>query len=141
MDRNGKRKGEQGMDAKLRRELQRAVCAEEKKDGRYGTGLHRKLKRDLSKLLAAAGLDESNMTVREMARMLYEVAEAVWCSREVWQKLEKKREYEMRAYIGKDGIRLFQTSTIEADSPPPQAPPILSILRHLNVKFIYVYMV
>lgn len=110
----------------LRRELQRAIHEEEKKDGRYGIGLHRRLKRDLSQILAAAGLDESNKRVRGMACMLYEVVEAMRSSREAWKTTGKKKEYETRAYTDSDGIRLCQTSTIEAASPPPQAP--LSIL-------------
>jgi hypothetical protein len=49
-----------------------------------------------------------------------ELVELARISREYWDGFGIRKEYETRIYVNKDGIRLFQSSTIEADSPPPR---------------------
>jgi hypothetical protein len=135
MDRNGL-KGECGLETRrFRRELQKAICNEDKKDARYGMRQHRKLMTSLVSVLEYAGIDPSRKCVRDLARMLYEVVEAMESSREHWNGPRKEKEYETRLYTNKEGIRLFQTSTIEADSAA-SPPPFLSIT---NLPHYYVF--
>ena len=63
-----------------------------------------------------------------------ELKELMRISREYWEGFRIEKKYETRVYIDKDGIRLFQSSTIEADPPAASAHPFLSILRILSAR-------
>lgn len=62
---------------------------------------------------------------RDLRRLHNELKELMWLSREYWDGFRMEKEYEIRIYVNKDGIRLFQSSTIEAESPPPRGSPFL----------------
>lgn len=64
--------------------------------------------------------EKQRMVWRDLRRELKELAQM---SREYWDGFRIERKYETRVYVDKDGIRLFQSSTIEADSPPPLGSP------------------
>lgn len=127
MDGNGKRKGELASERRLKRELQTVLEIEEKKDARYGLEVHRKTSEDMSKVLLSAGVAPSYKAVRSIVALLYDVAEAMKCSEERWLANGEEKEYETRAYTNRHGVRLCQTSAIEAEAPPPRAPSFPSI--------------
>lgn len=60
---------------------------------------------------------------RDWRNLRKELKELARISREYWRGFRISKEYETRVYVNKDGIRLFQSSTIEAESPPPHGSP------------------
>ncbi|MDE1834214.1 MAG: hypothetical protein KGH64_02660 [Candidatus Micrarchaeota archaeon] len=127
MDRKEKGERELGATEKFWMYMHKAMEEEDKKYGRYGVWLHRMLTKYLSYVLQAAGLSPDRKCVRDIALLDYEIAECAWLSQRTG------KEYEIRSYVNCEGIRLFQTSTIEAETPPPRSSPFLSIL--LFVKY------
>lgn len=73
---------------------------------------------------------------RDLQRLRREITELMNMSKEYWEGFRMERDYETRVYINKDGIKLFQSSTIEAESQPPHGSPILSI----SLIYMYVHM-
>ena len=76
--------------------------------------------------------EKHRMEWRDLRKELKELAQM---SMEYWDGFRIERKYETRVYVDKDGIRLFQSSTIEADSPPPLGSPFCPS----TIMLIYVY--
>jgi|GEM_PF-5885039 hypothetical protein len=78
------------------------------------------------------GKGECEKRRRNCWNLQKELKELMRISREYWEGFRIEKEYETRVYINKDGIRLFQSSTIEADSPAASAHPFLSITFYVK---------
>lgn len=59
---------------------------------------------------------------RNLRRLQKEIKELTWLSKEYWYGFGIDKGYETRVYINRDGIRLYQSSTIEAEPLPPHSP-------------------
>lgn len=132
MEGNGKRKGELARRGILGKELRAFAMANEMKDARHGTAVHRRVAREIDAILISAGVRPTYKAVKSLVLLLYDQAEAMKCSEEHWLAMGEEKEYETRAYTDRHGIRLCQLSATGADSPPPGAPhppiPFLSLV-------------
>lgn len=78
------------------------------------------------------GNGEQRKWRKDRRNLCKELNELAWISREYWEGFRIDRQYETRVYIDKDGIRLFQSSTIEADSPAASGSPPVHPLTRIN---------
>lgn len=108
------------------RSLHRAINEEDKKYGKYGVRLHKKLIRYIFDVFEVTGLKSTRRAARDVTLLTYEIAECMRLS------TQSGKECEIRVYVNKDGIRLFQAATIGADSPPPSGSSFLSILSRIQ---------
>ena len=128
----GKQRGEPREET-FWEDLKKAMSREERRKAVYGLRAHRSLRKSIFLLLEAAGIEPTHKIVEDLIDCVYLRTGLIRDSRHWKAGFGTEKEYETIDYVGREGIRLSQSSTNEAvvsrrlAAPPYAAQPANSI--------------